>query len=267
MPRFSDEWVIDRVLFDYVSGGSCACCGLQHFLPNGTADLINAVSDLETDQATQEVAALANHPWPPELRDQVWADRVRLRQRLKKENGKYESFWTEHGPAFRSWSKDQETVGKYKRWFQLPRSEIMELMRQKYKIHSAYGVVLCAVMEQVAGFELTKYPPDGRGDVELNFEGILKYDRRGGFTLVLTNDDVLLERNLDSWLARMESLGQAKLLERGKSPADSDEGDTDIASPQTARTSFQSDRRIVRLLIARFFADIHQEKFLASEER
>ena len=39
-------------MFDYVSGGSCACCGFQHlFLPNGVSDLVDAVSDLDTDQA------------------------------------------------------------------------------------------------------------------------------------------------------------------------------------------------------------------------
>ena len=58
MPRYKDEWVIDRVMFDFVSGGSCACCGFQHFLPNGTADLVDAISDLDTDQANQEKAAL-----------------------------------------------------------------------------------------------------------------------------------------------------------------------------------------------------------------
>ena len=144
MPRFRDEWVIDRVMFDYISGGSCACCGFSHlFLPNGTADLVDAVSDLDTDQANQEKAALAAHPWPADVRDQVWADRVRLRQKLKKERKQYAAFWETHGTNFIEWMQQETTVANLRRWLQLPRSQVMEIIQEKYNIHSAFGVVLC----------------------------------------------------------------------------------------------------------------------------
>ena len=175
MPRFSDEWVIDRVLFDYVSGGSCACCGgMSHmFLPNGTQDWITAMSDLDTDQQQAEVAALERHPWPAELRDQVWADRVRLRQRLKRNTKEYSQFWEQHSDAFCEWSL--RNLDSMRRMIQIPRSEVMEIMREQYKIHSAYGVVLCAVLEQVANFGLTAYPVDARGDEETAFEKDLMF--------------------------------------------------------------------------------------------
>ena len=48
---------------------SCACCGMM-FLPGGTADLIGACTDLDTDQVEQEKAGLENHPWPQDVRDQ-----------------------------------------------------------------------------------------------------------------------------------------------------------------------------------------------------
>jgi hypothetical protein len=324
MPRFTDEWVVDRVLFDYVAGGSCACCGLQHFLPNSTtADLIAAVSDLETDAATSEIAALAFHPWPLELRDQIWADRVRLRQRMKRKSALYRDFWQQHGPDFVDWCRhgddtnddddnNNECLTNHTRWMQLPRSEVMEFLREEFNVHAAFAVVLCTVLEQVAAFDLTQYPPDGRGAVELNFERILYYDRRGGFTLNLlrstssSNDDKNKnantpgrrqwnEENLNIWLEQMKSLGGPKLLERGPSTATSrcraatdenenDDGDVDGAEEhggdtdgpistaqqqqqQQSKTSFQSDRRILRLLIARYWADVFQQKYLASISR
>ena len=106
MPRFSDEWVVDRVLFDYVSGGSCACCGISHslFLPNGTKDYITNMTDLETDQMNTEMDIVASdlHPWPKVLRDQIWCDRVKLKQKLKSTITKYTNFWSQHGMALPS---------------------------------------------------------------------------------------------------------------------------------------------------------------------
>jgi len=274
MPRFRDEWVIDRVLFDFVSGGSCSCCGLQHFLPNGTADLIGAISDLDTDQQKSEVAALAFHPWPPELRDQVWADRVRLRQKLKMDKKRYQEIWQDETQKqnFLAWCRTPETFRNFRRWFQLARTEVMETIQQKYNIHSAFGVVLCAVIEQVAGFPLTEYPPDGRGSVEIDYEGILTYDRRGGFTLPLVQEDgeTLMEENLEIWLTELQNIGSPgkQLLQRGISSAkkdggheDDEDGDADGPTKDAAKTSFTSDRRIIRLIIARIWADLLQEKF------
>lgn len=278
MPRFSDKWLIDRVLFESVSGGSCACCGFQHFLPGGTADLIAAVSDIDTDQVSKEVAALQDNPWPVELRDQVWADRVRLRQYLKKSMASYKSFWTEHGDGLMEWCRLQE-VTTLTRLVQLGRSEILEHVQKEYNIHSAYGVVLCAVTEQVAHFELTQYPPDARGAVEAEFEKVLSFDRRGGFTLPLRqkkNSESVNEEVLQTWFSQMQALGGPKLLERGPSSRtedqnenDGEEGDVDgpaAAAPGGAGSSFQSDRRLIRLLIARYWADVFQKRYVAEQE-
>jgi hypothetical protein len=278
MPRFSDEWVIDRVLFDSVSGGSCACCGFQHFLPGGTADLIAAVSDIDTDQVSKEVAALQNNPWPVELRDQVWSDRVRLRQYLKKSMASYKSFWLAHGDGFMEWCRRQE-VTTLTRLVQLGRTEILEHVQNTYNIHSAYGVVLCAVTEQVAHFALTQYPPDARGNVEEEFENVLTFDRRGGFTLPLRqqNDaESINEEVLQTWFNQMQALGGPKLLERGPSTRteddnenDGEEGDVDgpaAAALGGSSSSFQSDRRLIRLLIARYWADVFQKRYVADQE-
>jgi len=145
-------------------------------------------------------------------------------------------------------------------------------------------------VEQVAGFKLTEYPPDGRGDVERDFETkLLSYDRRGGFVLPLVSEDgVLRDDMVDVWLRRLSTLGGPVLLERGASSSSSsnpskmiaskgaanhegnDEGDDDdddddvdgMAMTKGATPSFASDRRIIRLVIARIFADTLQEKYL-----
>jgi hypothetical protein len=278
MPRFSDEWVIDRVLIESVLGGSCNCCGIQMFLPGGTADLIAAVSDIDTDQVSREVLALQNHPWPVDLRDQVWADRVRLRQYLKKSMNNYKSFWTEHGDGFVEWCHLQG-VKPLARLVQLGRSELLEHVQKECNIHSAYGVVLCAVAEQVAHFEVTQYPPDARGVVEAEFEQVLTFDRRGGFTLPLRqkkDTESVNEEVLQTWFRQMQSLGGPKLLERGSRSRtedddddnDGEEGDADgpAAASASAGSSFQSDRRLLRLLIARYWADIFQKRYIADQE-
>lgn len=265
MPRFSDQWLIDRTLFDYVQGGSCACCSFN-FLPNGTKGLIESMSEFETDAANAEVSALAALPWPSEMKDQVWMERVRLRQFCKKQMSHYRDFWTEHGIHYQDWFQSLPTP-RLQRLFQLPRSEIIERLKtQKYHMHAAFGTVLCAVTEQVANFPLTGYPTDGRGSAEVGFEEILTFDRRGGFTL----------KNIDSdetkqiWLDRQKALGGPKLLERNakKSTSESDdesaEGEEEATTPSEspATPSFRSDRRILRLLIARHFADVLERAYL-----
>lgn len=276
MPRFSDQWLIDRTLFDYVQGGSCACCSFN-FLPNGAADLIQDMSEFETDAADAEVSALDKLPWPADMKDQVWMERVRLRQYCKKNMKDYAKFWNDHGAAYEAWFY-QLPKTKLCRLFQLPRTEVMErLQQQKFHVHASFGTVLCAVTEQVAHFELTKYPPDGRGEAEIGFEDILAFDRRGGFTF---KDD--LDETKRKWLVRHKALGGPKLLERNAkkssnggndsdgNDSDDDDGATDDpeapAEDPSDVPSFRSDRRVVRLLIARCFADTVQQSFLKEQE-
>ena len=67
MPRYSDQWLIDKTMFDVVYGGGCACCSFN-FMPNGTIGLIQSLSELETDAKEKEVSALDKLPWPQEVR-------------------------------------------------------------------------------------------------------------------------------------------------------------------------------------------------------
>jgi len=269
MPRYSDKWLIDRTLFDYVSAGSCTCCSGFLFMPGGTEGLIQSLSEFETDAANAEVSALDRLPWPQDMKDEVWKERVRLRQYCKRNMKTYHSFWEEHAKKLQPWFY-QLPKQKLCSIFQLARTEIMErLQQQKFLFHAAFGTVLCAATEQVAHFEITKYPIDGRGDAEVGFENILVFDRRGGFTI---KDDT--EETRRKWLLRHKSLGGPKLLERNEKNISNEEdgdyvddtdaneeGDGDNQGDQST-PSFRSDRRIVRLLIARCFADTLQQVFL-----
>jgi hypothetical protein len=257
MPRFTDEWVVDRTVFEFVNGGSCACCGFSHFFPN-VDSMITAISDLETDAAQAEIAA--HSPWPPEMREQVWADRVRLRQKMKQEMQVYQTFWDQHSKEFSEWCLTNPK--KLKQILQMPRSEVMEKMKTKYGIHSAFGIVVCTVTEQVANYSLTGYPTDAVGETETAFEESLVFDRRGGFTMKIVGKDASInEDTLQILLNRIQSLGGPKLLERGASKSDEGEADDGIQEGQKG-PSFRSDRRIVRLLVARHWADLLRNKYL-----
>lgn len=301
MPRFSDEWLIDRVLFDYINGGTCSCCSLSSaiFLPGGTAELIGTVSDIDTDQVKAEVSALETHPWPKDLRDHVWASRVRLRQRLKKTINAYTTFWNQYSVEFEQWSYTNFTV--VQRLLQLSRTDLLETLESKYGIHSAFKGVMEAIIEQVAYFDLTSYSADGRDESEIQFEKILKFSRfAGGFTIEVsktsndgsTNDaspTVVNNENLSIWLQRMKTLGGPTLLGRGSSSVstrpnnmnDDEEGqfgkddNDDVDGPIIQKNntpapslsskyngpSFQPDRRLLRLIIAREWSDVLIERF------
>jgi hypothetical protein len=130
------------------------------------------------------------------------------------------------------------------------------------KILHRVTIVVYAVLEQVAHFKVTGYELDSRGDAEIQFEECLSFDRRGGFTLA----DIESEETKAKWLLRHRALGGPKLLERNVKTTEEDKDDNDGES-SSKRTksdtpSFRSDRRIVRLLIARHFADVLERAYL-----
>jgi hypothetical protein len=285
MPRFHDEWLMDRVLFDYVNGGTCSCCSLSSaiFLPGGTAQLIQSVSDLDTDQMTNEIQSLVHHPWPQDLRDHVWASRVKLRQKLKHTMKVYDEFWKNHTvDDVIEWCITNGSL--LQRIFQLSRTEIMDLLENQYNIHSAYQGVLDAVIDQVAHFHLTNYPTDARGDEsEIQFEHALAFNRYQGFHIeIIMNDNDENHHHTDQdvlqiWINRMKSLRGPKLLSRHSSranPNDQEDDGDDVDGPPNINGSknlisstgpgFQSDRRMIRLIIARYWADLLIQKYCAT---
>jgi len=242
-------------------------------MPGGVDDLIKAVSDLETDAANAEIRANSTSPWPSNMREEVWSDRVRLRHKMKKEMNNYKEFWNEHSVDFSEWCKTGIKAKSLHKMLQISRSEIVDCLRSKYGIHSAFGRVLESVAEQVARFKDTKYPTDARGESEILFEKNLAYDRRGGFNLrVKDKEGNLKEDILKIWLDRMQSLGGPSLLERAPRKVTSDDsehdGDADdVEEIEAATPSFRADRRVVRLLVARYWADELIARFKSSNSQ
>eukprot|EP00585_Thalassiosira_rotula_P012545 CAMPEP_0196132750 /NCGR_PEP_ID=MMETSP0910-20130528/2246_1 /TAXON_ID=49265 /ORGANISM="Thalassiosira rotula, Strain GSO102" /LENGTH=352 /DNA_ID=CAMNT_0041392387 /DNA_START=196 /DNA_END=1254 /DNA_ORIENTATION=- len=331
MPRFADNWVVDKCMFDYVAGGVCACCGFPHlFAPGGLEGMINAFSDLETDAATMELNAAKASPWPPDMRDQIWSDRLLLRFKMKKEMKGYRNFLEgvvkdgndggdddgggdgddggsgvvddddqDHDvsdagevdindaiPILEKFCMNELSPRQIQGIFQLPRSELTEVLNSKYKICSAFAVVFCTVVEQVANFKVTGYPTDARSNSngdnsEEIFEQNLKFKKVGrGFCVdIITSSGTINEKVLRMFLQRMVGLAGPTLLARaaksssssstsegggGGSGSDDDDGDVDGASSEVIESrgpSFRSDRRVVRLMIARYWADRLIEKY------
>ena len=274
MPRYSDDWVVTKSLFEYTTGGSCACCSFPTlFDPNGFRGSVNAISDLETDAANAEISAADQSPWPPEMRDSVWADRVKVRYKMKKEMKEYKEFVEEvDEEKLKEFCRKELGAKKLKQIFQMPRSEVTDILSNRYNVCSAFGTIMCGVVEQVANFKMTKYPTDARGEEEREFESILKHNRFGGFVLEFcsadeakreTQDDQVDEEVLTIFVNTMKSLGGPKLLHRGPSTTqhsgcDDDEGEggaDDAAGKGEKGPSFRSDRRIARLVIARYWSD------------
>jgi len=274
MPRYSDDWVVSKSLFEYTTGGSCACCSFPTlFDPNGFKGLVNAISDLETDAANAEINAADQSPWPPEMRDSVWADRVRVRHKMKKEMNEYKEFMEEvDDEKLKEFCRKELGAKKIKQIFQMPRSEVTDILSNRYNVCAAFGTIMCAVVEQIAFFKMTKYPIDARGEEEREFESILKHDRFGGFVLDFCSVDEAIqdqqvnEEVLTIFVNTMKSLGGPKLLHRGPSTTqhsgcDEEEGGADDVAGKSEKDdgkngpSFRSDRRIARLVIARYWSD------------
>jgi hypothetical protein len=211
---------------------------------------------------------------------------------MKRDMARYRAFWDEHGEACREWATadDRRGLGAtphhqrqstriLSRAFQASRSQILRVLTERYRVDSpAYEVVLCAALEQVACFELTEYGPDGpRGSAEAEFESSLVFDRLRGFTLKglvdafeASPDGPLAGKTEDEpdsssdiakvmeiWFRRLQELGSPKLLEKPlRQPADEE------AARPPPGPSFQSDRRVLRLVIARLFADQLMEAYL-----
>ena len=283
MPRYSDEWLVDKALFEHQMGGDCVCCIIPNFDPDGLRGLINAVSDIETDAANAEFDAHQVSPWPPEMRDQIWGDRVRVRMKMKKDMHLYKSFIEEECGGvqeLRKWCLGLEPKS-IKQIFQMPKTDVVETLRNSYnvQIHSALGVVMNSVVEQVANFQKTGYPIDARGEVETDFETQLKYSRMGGFILNITKQNTVFDESigedatveeinqdvLDVYLSCMVALGGPKLLQRGKSENVDDDEDADdvkvVKGKKQKGPSFRSDRRLARLIIQRNWADQIMAKY------
>jgi len=201
---------------------------------------------------------------------------------MKREMDDYKDFMEEVGEGkLKDFCVEELGAMGLLKMFQMPRSEVTDILNSRYSACAAFGTIMCAVVEQVANFKMTRYDADSRGDEELLLEKALKYDRFGGFVLDIAkekeesdNDDgddlEVNQETLDVFMSVMKSLGGPKLLHRGPSTSnqdDGEEGGADDAAKDgkgSKGPSFRSDRRIARLIIARYWADQIIVKYKAS---
>jgi hypothetical protein len=285
MPRFTDAWVMDRVLFDYMSGGSCACCGIPYssllVFGSDTSDLIRAASDLDDVAVRTETNAL--DAWPQDLRETVWSDRIRLRQKLKISR---KAFQTKLAPlllllpsskaaaaggdggsdtASADSSIQRGVVPQQPQGLEFPlrlsKQDFLQHLQDRYKVHSAFIAVLECVLEQIANFALTQYDFDGVEEDERAFEANLTLKNMMFFEL----SDENVFRNRCAGMMKGKLLPQKKLANDWLLDGDDDEYDEDDDEPRRGikkvpTPSFASDRRLIRLVLARYWAEAWIEK-------
>ena len=286
MYRFLDSWVVERTLFEFVNQGGCSCCGMSHGGMRAQ-DLMALCTDYESGEGRKE----ARSPWPDVMRDEIWSERVRFRRELKERlpvyrerfpherarrrgsSGSSASSSASSGAARRAPAPQREPAPSFCDWFrgldaavkrqcfQMPREELHVLVNTTYAFKPSYQVVMCAVVEQLTHFDDTGYADDGASEAEVTFEECLQLER-GAF--VLLPDYYLTGDGLDMLFARFQELGGPSLLpKRGadrvaaandaRAAAEAAGDDPDVAPDGTQ--SFRSDRRLIRLAIARYFAD------------
>jgi hypothetical protein len=125
-------------------------------------EFMQACSDLETDDGKKEVQS----PWPVFMKNEIWSDRVKIRNMMKKEMARFAEDLEEHGEGMVE-HLCNIPANSLTRLFQLPRDELSEIIQEKYDVRGAFLVVFCAVVEQVANFPVTGYSNDGRGEEEV----------------------------------------------------------------------------------------------------
>ncbi|OQR87353.1 hypothetical protein ACHHYP_09086 [Achlya hypogyna] len=227
---FQDAWVVDKTMFEYVSQGGCSCCGLTTAMMNFAA-LADLCSDWETDDEERESFS----PWPTFIHEDVQTQRALIRLRLKAHMPAYTTFWADYGDAFSQWWDAQAPTTKY-RLFQLQDADVKSYVHTHGDVHGPYSIVLATVTEQIKQFDQTGYS-DGRVPAELAFERHLRFEK-GAFTL-----DAAYLASTDptsNFCALVQHLGGPRLL---------------------PSHSFRSDRRVVRIVLARIFADSVIRKF------
>lgn len=251
MFRFLDSWVVEKTLFEFVSQGSCSCCSFSQTLRQ--EQLASMCSDWETDDQKKEKKSL----WPQAMQEEVWAERVKYRRTLKEGLPTYrERFVT--GPdatKFFDWLYDLDEASK-KQIFQMPIEQMTEYFHTNFK--HAYQVVLGAVLQQVTSYVDTGYSNDGATVAEVTFEECVYTDRGA---IVIEPDFYLTDEGIDLLFERFRELGGDHLLPKRDEDRRAAADHADAAEESKDSQSFRADRRLIRVSIARYYADVAWRKF------
>lgn len=249
MNRFLDSWVVERTLFDYVNMGSCACCAFSQAIKQDHAALC---SDWETDDARKEKKSL----WPLDMQEDVWAERVKFRRLLKEGLPTYQDRNRGKDRFFEWLARDDVNRVAI---FQMPIEHLKEFIQNNFR-HS-YQVVLTSVMHQTSNYNATGYCNDGATDAEIAFEECL-FTKHGAFVLEPELYDT--EEGRECLFQRFEELGGAHLMEKRDEDKKAGALGTDAAEESRDVQSFRADRRLLRIVICRYYADMAWKKYQKS---
>ncbi|EEY63519.1 uncharacterized protein PITG_15869 [Phytophthora infestans T30-4] len=251
MRKYEDTWVVDRTMFEYVNQGGCSCCGVTHTIMN-LAEFASKCSDWETDDENKEQFS----PWPTFIHEEILTERARLRVAMKADMNKYKDFVDTHMKGFMDW---WSRLGENAKARQVRTTYDFALyFRVQTKVKGSYEILLCAILEQIRHFQETGYT-DGRVAAELFFEKNLH--QRESF--VLDSQYIANEAGDKNFFEMLKILGGPKLLpvRTARNPNENTEAEAEQAKSENNVQSFRSDRRLVRLVLFRIFADMAIRKY------
>lgn len=214
------------------------------------------------------------------MKAEIDRDRLNVRLRLKATLPRYQAFAAEHSEGFGVWWATLPLPRKQGICV-MPVAEVPVIYSTELDVRNTYGTVrmegqecrpfhgigacgpnpsthrlpphqlLSAVLEQVRRFPETGYAPDGATAAEAAFEAALVV-KQGAF--ILTPEYLEPPRSfLD--LVRLFVGGPKLLLPHPKRSSESGgiSGNKSISSTETS--SFRGDRRLLRVMIARYIVD------------
>lgn len=140
--------------------------------------------------------------------------------------------------------------------FQMPQQEIVDFFNNSFK--HAYQVVLSAVAQQVVNYVDTGYSDDGATLAEVTFEECIFLDKGA---IVIEPDFYGTEEGVDILIDRFKELGGDHLLPKRDDERRNKAEHADAAEDSKDSQSFRADRRLIRVTIARYYADVAWRKF------
>lgn len=198
----------------------------------------------------------------------MWEDRVKFRRALKDGCARYADFIEKSGERFERFWRETLAPDRKRRLFQLPVAELHRVISDDFGFSESYRVVLLSVAKQVENFAETLYEDRTPSATERRFQGALG-SKRGAF--VVAEEYFEDGDGGDGFLARFREQASTKLIAKPprEEKAPDAAGDADGAGAKTAprvAQSFKADRRLLRLVIFRQFADVVMSAFKRADE-
>lgn len=283
---FTDGWVIDRTLFDHARLGNRDCCGGCISMMASSPLMLELCTDLDTDDRRKD--ALAH--FPPCMKAEIDRDRLAIRLQLKNALPRYQSFVGSSLTRFAAWWATVPLARKQSICV-MPMAEVAVLYATQLDMRGAYNTVsqpkphksatdmqfsnlnhhynhqlLVALLEQVRHFQETGYAHDGAIEPEVAFERALTV-KRGA--LGLTPEYL---QSATGFRELLGFIGGPKLLlphSKRRTEESTSASASIITSSKTATSCFRGDRRLIRLVVARYLVDraIRQFEKAAAEHQ